>query len=113
MIKYLILKVWAQIEEQREKQWLTVQPRKLRACLDALLNELKEMPSRLRQYDSYGHVKRLLQDYLRANVLVVELKSEALKERHWKQLMRRMNVAWSLSDLSLGRLWCFGFFSLH
>ena len=38
MIKYLILKVWAQIEEQREKQWLTVQPRKLRACLDALAN---------------------------------------------------------------------------
>jgi dynein heavy chain 1 len=61
---------------------LTVQPKKLRAALDGLLGVLKEMPSRLRQYDSYGHVKRLIQEWLKANVLVVELKSEALKDRH-------------------------------
>jgi len=85
-----LAKVWTQIDEQREKQWLTVQPRKLRGALDGLLGVLKEMPSRLRQYDSYGYVKKLIQDWLKANILVVELKSEALKDRHWKQLMKRM-----------------------
>ena len=40
-----------------------------------------------------------------ANMLVVELKSEAVKERHWKQLMRRLRVNWVLSELSLGHLW--------
>ena len=39
------------------------------------------------------------------NVLIVELKSEALKERHWKQLMRKLRVNWVLSDLSLGQIW--------
>lgn len=39
------------------------------------------------------------------NVLIVELKSEALKERHWKQLMRRLNVNWVLSELTLGHVW--------
>ena len=38
-------------------------------------------------------------------MLVVELKSEAVKERHWKQLMRRLHVSWVLSELTLGHLW--------
>ena len=100
-----LAKLWSQIDEQKEKQWLTVQPRKLRATLDNLLNQMKEMPARLRQYDSYNHVKKLLQDCLKANTLIVELKSEALKERQWKQLMKRMNVVWNLNDLTLGLVW--------
>ena len=44
-------------------------------------------------------------NYFKVNVLVVELKSEALKERHWKQLMRRLRVNWVLSDLNLGQVW--------
>ncbi len=39
------------------------------------------------------------------NMLVVELKSEALKERHWKQLMKELRVNWNLSELSLGQVW--------
>ena len=100
-----ISKIWQQIDEQKEKQWLTVQPRKLRTVLDGLLSQMKEMPARLRQYDSFNHVKKLLQDYLKANLLIVELKSEALKERHWKQLMKKMNVVWNMNDLTLGHVW--------
>ena len=100
-----LAKIWLQIDEQKEKQWLTVQPRKLRTVLDGLLNQMKDMPARLRQYDSYNHVKKLIQDYLKTNVLIIDLKSEALKERHWKQLMKRMNVVWNLNDLTLGSVW--------
>jgi dynein heavy chain 1 len=39
------------------------------------------------------------------NMLVVELKSEALKERHWKHLMKQLRVNWVLSDLTLGQVW--------
>ena len=49
-----------------------------------------------------GHGSVLL---FQVNVLIVELKSEALKERHWKQLMRRLRVNWILADLSLGQIW--------
>lgn len=38
-------------------------------------------------------------------MLIVELKSEALKERHWKNLMRRLHVNWVLTDLTLGQVW--------
>ncbi len=39
------------------------------------------------------------------NILISELKSDAVKERHWKQLMRRLGVKWVLSDMTLGHLW--------
>lgn len=39
------------------------------------------------------------------NTLVGELKSEVLKDRHWKQLMKSMNVSWNLNDLTLGQVW--------
>jgi len=38
-------------------------------------------------------------------MMIVELKSDALKERHWKSLMKQLRVSWILSDLTLGQVW--------
>ena len=38
-------------------------------------------------------------------MMIVELKSDALKERHWKQLQRQLRVRWVLSELTLGQVW--------
>uniref|UniRef100_A0A023FN94 Dynein heavy chain linker domain-containing protein n=1 Tax=Amblyomma cajennense TaxID=34607 RepID=A0A023FN94_AMBCJ len=89
----------------KEQPWLSVQARKLRQQLDGLLNQLKELPARLRQYASYEYVKKVLMGYTKANMTIVELKSDALKERHWKQLMRQLRVNWILSELTLGLVW--------
>ena len=48
-------KIWEQIDEMKEKPWLSVQPRKLRQQIDNLLSQMKELPSRLRQYASFEH----------------------------------------------------------
>nr|CAD7423028.1 unnamed protein product [Timema monikensis] len=98
-------RIWAQIDEVREKPWLSVQPRKLRQQLDTLMAQLKELPARLRQYSSYEYVKKLMQGYTKVNMMIVELKSDALKERHWKLLMKQLRVNWVLSDLTLGQVW--------
>ncbi|KAK3912297.1 Dynein heavy chain, cytoplasmic [Frankliniella fusca] len=98
-------RVWTQIDELREKPWLSIQPRKLRQQLDTLMTQLKELPARLRQYSSYEYVKRTLQGYTKVNMMIVELKSDALKERHWKSLMKQLRVSWVLSDLTLGQVW--------
>ncbi|TNN61008.1 Cytoplasmic dynein 1 heavy chain 1 [Liparis tanakae] len=98
-------KVWEQIDQMKEQPWVSVQPRKLRQTLDGLLNQLKNFQARLRQYASYEFVQRLLKGYMKVNMLVIELKSEALKERHWKQLMKRLHVNWVPSELTLGLIW--------
>ncbi|XP_049810824.1 dynein heavy chain, cytoplasmic isoform X3 [Schistocerca nitens] len=98
-------RIWAQIDEIREKPWLSVQPRKIRAQLDTLLSQLKELPARLRQYASYEYVRKMLLGYTKINMMIVELKSDALKERHWKLLMKQLRVNWVLSELNLGMVW--------
>ncbi|CAG0913348.1 unnamed protein product [Notodromas monacha] len=97
--------IWKEIDEIREKPWLSIQPRKLRQQLDSLVAKLKDLPARLRHYASYEHVKKLLQSYAKVNLLIVELKSEALKERHWKSLTRQLRVNWQLNELTLGQVW--------
>jgi dynein heavy chain 1, cytosolic len=89
--------IWSQIGELRETTWATVQPRKLRAALDSLLKSTKEMPTRMRQYAAFEYVQEVLQGLLKANVIVGELKSEALKERHWKQLFKALRLPASIS----------------
>ncbi|VDK17416.1 unnamed protein product [Anisakis simplex] len=93
------------IEEMKEKTWLSVQPRKLRQNLDELLAQLKQLPAKYRSYESYDYAKRMMHNYSKMNMIVVELKSEALKERHWKQLMKELRVSWNISELTLGQVW--------
>ena len=88
----------------KDVPWLSVQPRKVRQQLDGLLTQLKDLPSRLRTYPGYEHVRKLLQSYTKVNILVSELKSDALKDRHWNTIRRDLRVQWVLSDLCLGQV---------
>lgn len=97
--------IWGQIEQLRSQRWSAVQPRELRKNLDELSSQLKEMPTRLQSYASYDYVKSLIKGHQKVNVLIHELKSDALRERHWKQLMKMLNVHWVTSDLTLGKVW--------
>jgi dynein heavy chain 1 len=84
--------VWAQVGELRELAWATVQPRKLRQQIDGLLSSTKEMPTRMRQYAAFEYVQDILRGLLKSNTLVSELKSDALKDRHWKQLFKNLRL---------------------
>ena len=84
--------IWRQISELRENSWATVQPRKLRQHIDGLLTSTKEMPTRMRQYAAFEYVQDVLRGLLRSNALVAELKSDALKDRHWKQLFKSLKL---------------------
>ena len=55
------------------------------------------MPTRMRQYAAFEYVQDVLRGLLKANTLVSELKSEALKDRHWKQLFKVLRVPTQVS----------------
>ncbi|GAA5850789.1 hypothetical protein JCM8547_009091 [Rhodosporidiobolus lusitaniae] len=99
--------VWAQITELRETLWTSVQSRKLRQQLDGLLVATREMPSKMRQYAAFEFVQESLRGHLKANALLGDLKSEALRERHWRQLYKVLRVAgqYSPSSMTLGAVW--------
>jgi dynein heavy chain 1, cytosolic len=89
--------IWSQIAELKEIPWASVQPRRLRQMLDALLASTKEMPTRMRQYAAFEYVQDVLRALLKSNTIVSELKSEALKERHWKQLFKVLRLPSQMS----------------
>jgi dynein heavy chain 1, cytosolic len=49
------------IDELKEKQWLSVQPKKVRASLDELLQKLKQLPARTKSYEAYSNVKSTIE----------------------------------------------------
>lgn len=89
--------IWSQLGELREISWATVQPRKLRQQLDGLLSSTKEMPTRMRQYAAFEYIQDVLRGLLKSNALISDLKSEALKDRHWKQLFKVLRVPTQVS----------------
>lgn len=91
--------VWSQIGELREMSWATVQPRKLRQQIDGLLSSTKDMPTRMRQYAAFEYVQDVLRGLLKSNAIISDLKSEALKDRHWKQLFKVLRLPSQISLL--------------
>ncbi len=64
-------KIWTKIEELKERPWLSVAPRKVRQTLDALLQQLKTFPSRLKQYASFEYVQSKLKSYTKVGVVML------------------------------------------
>jgi dynein heavy chain 1, cytosolic len=89
--------VWSQIGELKETSWATVQPRKLRQIIDGLLSSTKDMPTRMRQYAAFEYVQDVLRGLLKSNSIISDLKSEALKDRHWKQLFKVLRLPSQIS----------------
>lgn len=104
--------VWAEIntvhsrvESLKETLWTAVEPKRIRGQLEEVLNSLKEMPSRLKQYEAFDHIQEQMQGHIKMNQLVAELKTDALKERHWKQIAQTLKLAVGMNELTLGHLW--------
>lgn len=98
-------RVWGEVDALRETPWANVQPKKIRTVLDDVTNRLKELPNRMRQYGAFEHVQKAIKGYLKGNIILIDLKTEAMKERHWKALKTKLNTRWVLSDLTLGQIW--------
>lgn len=92
--------IWGQLAQLRDQLWTAVQPRKLRGELDGILSSTRDMPSRMRQYAAFEYVQETIRALLKANVLVGELKSEALRERHWAKLYKALRIPSSFSPTS-------------
>ncbi len=53
------------LEELKDIQWLTVQPKKLKTTLDELLISMTAMVASVKNYHSYNAVKTNIENYLK------------------------------------------------
>jgi dynein heavy chain 1, cytosolic len=99
--------VWDQLNDLRDQPWNSIQPRKLRQSLDNLIKTTKEMPSRMRQYAAFEHVQSVLRQLLKVNPLLTEMRSDAVRERHWVKIFKSLQPSkrYSAISMTLGDVW--------
>ncbi len=99
--------IWKNLNELRETLWNSVQPRKIRSSIDNLIKMTKEMPSRMRQYAAFEHIQNILRSYLKVNPLLSDLKSEAVRDRHWTKIYKQIKPGkrYSPMSMTLGDIW--------
>ena len=99
--------IWKSLNDLRDTLWTSVQPRKLRQSIDGLIKMTKEMPSRMRQYAAFEHIQAVLRQLLKVNPLLSDMKSEAVRERHWNKIYKALKPEkrYSPVSMSLGNVW--------
>ncbi|KAL9129037.1 MAG: hypothetical protein Q9217_002407 [Psora testacea] len=99
--------IWRSLDDLRDTLWTSVQPRKLRQGIDGLITMMKEMPSRMRQYAAFEHIQSVLRQLLKVNPLLSDLKSEAVRERHWVKIYKALKPGkrYSPTSMSVGDVW--------
>ncbi|KAK5628509.1 hypothetical protein RRF57_004225 [Xylaria bambusicola] len=99
--------IWKSLNELRETLWTSVQPRKVRGSIDNLIKMTKEMPSRMRQYAAFEHIQNILRLHLKVNSLLGDLKSEAIRDRHWTKIWKDIKPGrrYSPVSMTLGDVW--------
>ncbi|KAI9876759.1 MAG: Dynein heavy chain, cytoplasmic, partial [Pleopsidium flavum] len=99
--------IWKSVNDLRDMLWTSVQPRKLRQSIDGLIKMTKEMPSRMRQYAAFEHIQTVLRQLLKVNPLLSDMKSEAVRERHWSKILKILKPGkrYSQVSMTLGDVW--------
>jgi dynein heavy chain 1 len=100
-----ISKPWEALANLKETLWSTVAVRKVRKTLDDLLIEMRSLPNRIRQYDAYTSVYDTIKQYLSGHGTLSDMKTEALKDRHWKTVLQKLNIRVPYIEITLGMLW--------
>ena len=92
----------------KDSPWSTTVVRKVRSKLDDLLIELRSLPNRIRQYDAYTALYDEIKSYLSGQSSLSDMKTDALKDRHWKTILQKLNIRVSYNELTIGMLWDHG-----
>lgn len=78
---------------------------KIRKQLEEYLEELKMLPAKVRSYAAVEFMQEKTNKLMSYQPLLRDLGTEALKDRHWKVLLTKLNIHQSHGNLTLGIFW--------
>jgi dynein heavy chain 1, cytosolic len=59
----------------------------------------------MRSYQIYEVYTNHLKNYKKFNELLMDLRNDAMKPKHWKDLLGKLHINIKLQDILLGDLW--------
>ena len=69
---------------------------------------MRSLPNKIRQFDAFTYLNEIIKTYLSGHGVLNDLKTEALKERHWKSIFTKLGIQNTFSELTVGTLWDHG-----
>lgn len=103
-VRQAISKPWEALARLKETLWSGVAIR-IREALDDLLIDMRSLPKRTRQYDAYTSVYDTIKLYLSGHGTLSDMKTDSLKDRHWKRVLQKLNIRVPYVEITLGMLW--------
>ena len=97
--------IYSIIDSKKETAFLAINPDKIKKDLDEALNKMTTLPSDIRQYKAYEITEKKLKTLKKMNNIIGDLRTEAIKERHWKKILKRLSIHKAINDLILNDFW--------
>ena len=98
-------KIFSKIDEKKDTPFVAINADKIKKALEEALTKIDELPDRYHSYDAFEITKNKLKYYKKINTIIGDLGTEAIKERHWKNILKILNIDKAEKDLILNDLW--------
>lgn len=98
--------IYEKLQKIRGTPMKDLQSSQLRKELEDLTAELQNVPAKFRSYPAVEGLHEKLSKYISYQPVLRDLSTEALKDRHWKVLMEKLDIkASSPSNINVGNIW--------
>lgn len=100
--------IWSDIHSLRELHWSELTVATLNSVLRNVEMRINGLPTFIKQYSGCLYLETCVKELKAGNKLLVDLKSDFLRERHWFGLISALNLTvkyQQLGRLTLGQLW--------
>ena len=98
-------KIFSKIDEKKDTPFVAINADKIKKALEEALDKIEELPDKYHSYDAFEITKKKLQYYKKINGIIGDLGTEAIKERHWKSILKILNINKTEKELILNDLW--------
>ncbi|XP_044296574.1 dynein axonemal heavy chain 10 isoform X1 [Varanus komodoensis] len=84
-------------EEWSQTLWVNLNVQVLQEGIEGFLKTLRKLPKHVRSVPVAYHLEMKMKAFKDSIPLLLDLKNEALRERHWKELMRRTGTSFDMA----------------
>eukprot|EP00163_Fabomonas_tropica_P031151 TRINITY_DN730_c1_g2_i2.p1 TRINITY_DN730_c1_g2~~TRINITY_DN730_c1_g2_i2.p1 ORF type:complete len:4514 (+),score=1634.66 TRINITY_DN730_c1_g2_i2:234-13775(+) len=94
----MIAAILSQLNEWKETPWEEVDTEDMELACRNFAKDIKGLDKRIRIYNGYVGLESYVKNFLTTLPLVQELRSPAMRSRHWKQLMTLTGVKFTITQ---------------
>lgn len=100
-VVYKIFKNYTNAKSEWEMtQWAELNVQILQEGIENFILQVRKLPNHIKEFKVSGLLRELLKSFKNNLPIIVELKNEALRERHWKTLIELTKINMDTSDLN-------------